>query len=60
MNASEYRRQAWACLNIAVETQDRKSKAVLLDMADAWHRLADQVEHSHKYLAIAEQPTKNT
>jgi hypothetical protein len=45
----EYRRDAAECLEIAGTSQDPKSRAALLQMAQVWLRLATQRElHKEK------------
>ncbi len=39
-----YRQNARDCLMLANTTSDPRSKAMLIDMALAWKRLADQAE----------------
>ena len=42
--SARYRSEAAECLAAARATEQRNSKALFLMMADAWVRLADQVE----------------
>jgi hypothetical protein len=42
--SARYRSEAAECLAAARATEHRNSKALFLMMADAWVRLADQVE----------------
>jgi hypothetical protein len=42
----EYRRNAAACLQVAERTADLGARVALLDMAQAWRRLADQAEQN--------------
>jgi hypothetical protein len=44
MSIDEYRRYAAECLILASEVRDPVHKAVLVTMAAAWKRLADQGE----------------
>jgi hypothetical protein len=44
MSIDEYRRYAAECLVLASEVRDPVHKAVLVTMAAAWKRLADQGE----------------
>lgn len=39
-NADEYRRFAAECLKVAAVSQDDQTKAILLQMAQVWARLA--------------------
>jgi hypothetical protein len=42
----EYRRNAAACLRVAERTADLAARVTLIDMAQAWRRLADQAEQN--------------
>jgi len=44
--SAEYRRFAVRCLEIARATGDEQTKAVMLQMAQVWSRLADETEPS--------------
>jgi hypothetical protein len=44
MAADEYRRHAVECLRIAHETINARSRALLIDTAQSWLRLAQQAE----------------
>jgi hypothetical protein len=48
MNAAEYRRHAVDCLKFAYLVTDPKNKALLIEMANAWKRLADQADKNSK------------
>jgi hypothetical protein len=56
MKVEEYRRNAWACLKIAGEIADSNSKTALIQMADAWKRLADQAEKNNLADLVYEPP----
>jgi hypothetical protein len=47
-NISEYRRLASECLKISRQTFDPKNRALLIEMATAWARLADQADRNSK------------
>ena len=40
--SEQYRRHAAECLRIAQETQDQELRLRLLEMAEAWKRLAEE------------------
>jgi hypothetical protein len=40
--AERYRRHAHECLEIARTITNRNARAALIEMAQVWHRLADQ------------------
>lgn len=42
-SADEYRRYAMECLRLAHDASDPDDKARLLQMAQAWHDLADKI-----------------
>ncbi len=42
--SAEYRRFAMRCLEIARATGDQQTKAVMLQMAQVWSRLADEAD----------------
>ncbi len=43
-SADDYRRHAAECIRLARNIESQRDKALLLAMADAWRRLAKQVE----------------
>jgi hypothetical protein len=47
-NSKEYRHLAGSCMRLAEQIRDSKEKATLLEMARAWHNLADQGERNSK------------
>jgi hypothetical protein len=55
--AAEYRRFAEECLHIAV-TASADQRRMLIEMARAWHQLAQERERSEQ-LAIAEAKIQN-
>jgi hypothetical protein len=57
MSASdEYRRHAAECLRAAERTTDLAARVALLDVARAWHSLADQAERNRKTDLVYETP----
>ena len=44
--SAEYRRFAVRCLEIARATGDEQTKAIMVQMAQVWSRLADEAETS--------------
>lgn len=42
--AGQYRRYAAECLRLANSSDDMREKAVLLQMAEQWHQLAERAE----------------
>ena len=42
---TEYREQARRCREIAISTTSRRVRAALIDLANAWEKLADDREH---------------
>jgi hypothetical protein len=47
-SAKEYRVRAQHCIDIARDTQDAGRRLILVEMAQAWMRLADQAERNRK------------
>jgi hypothetical protein len=58
LNQEDYRRHAALCLKLANEATDERSKSVLIDMASAWMRLAEQAEKNSALDIVYETPTK--
>ena len=57
MSASEeYRQHAAECLRAAERTTDLAARVALLDMARAWHSLADQAERNRRTDLVYETP----
>ena len=56
MGADEYRRNAIECLRIADETISARSRVLLIHMAEAWLRLADQAEKNLTTDLVYETP----
>jgi hypothetical protein len=59
MAMNEYRRHASECLAIADDTTDPENKVLLIAMAQAWLRLAQQAERNVA-IDIAHQPSPST
>ncbi len=55
-NPDQYRQNAIDCLRLANETRDAGAKAVLLDMAQSWVRLADQAQKNLRTDLVYETP----
>ena len=55
--SDEYRRNAASCLQLLEKTSDPGEKAFLLDMAQAWNNLADQVDRNSRADLVYETPT---
>ena len=45
-DAERYRELASQCVRLAQETNDSGAKSLLLEMAEAWRRLADRLSKS--------------
>ena len=57
MGASEdYRHHAAECLRVAERTTDLTARVALLDMARAWHSLADQADRNSRADLVYETP----
>ncbi len=54
--AEEYRRRAAGCILIAEETADSASRLQLMEMAQAWFRLAEQAEKNSRTDLVYETP----
>ena len=54
--SEEYRQMAAHCLRIAERVSDAEAKASLLEMARAWHSLADQAKRNSKADLVYETP----
>lgn len=52
--SQEYRLFAARCLEIARVTTDAQTKAVTLQMAQVWSRLADEIETANREAAVGE------
>jgi hypothetical protein len=46
--AEQYRRYAAECVRVAQETKNSADKALLLQMAETWRRMADKAEGEEK------------
>jgi hypothetical protein len=55
-NPEEYRHHAGSCLRLAEKADKPMEKVVLLEMACAWHNLADQAERNSKTDLVYETP----
>ena len=55
-NSDEYRRNAANCLREGDRTTDTRARLLLMEMAHAWHRLADQAERNGKADIVYEPP----
>ena len=55
-NPDRYRQHALDCLRLANEMNDPFGKAVLLDMAQSWVRLADQAQKNLRTDLVYETP----
>lgn len=56
--ADEYRRNAANCLQLVDKANDPAEKTFLLDMARAWHNLADQADRNSKTDIVYETPPR--
>jgi hypothetical protein len=56
--AEEYRRRAQECLDLARKISLERDRAVILDIAQSWLRLAEQQERQEKIIQppVMEQP----
>jgi hypothetical protein len=54
--SEDYRRNAVSCLQLVDKTDDPAEKAYLLEMARAWHNLAEQVERNNAADLVYETP----
>jgi hypothetical protein len=52
--SQEYRLFAARCLEIARTTADEQTKAVMLQMAQVWSRLADEIDVARRESAIGD------
>ena len=55
---NRYRQNAIDCLRLASEANDPGAKAVLLDMAQSWVRLADQAQKNLRTDLVYETPPR--
>jgi hypothetical protein len=55
-NSEDYRRNAASCMRLADQTNDPAARAFLLDMARAWHNLANQAERNSRTDLVYETP----
>jgi len=56
--AEEYRRRAQECLDLARQISLERDRAVILDIAQSWLRLAEQQERQEKIIQppVTKQP----
>ena len=54
--SEDYRRNAVSCLQLVDKTDDPAERAYLLEMARAWHNLAEQVERNNASDLVYETP----
>jgi hypothetical protein len=52
--AQEYRLFAARCLEVARATADSQTKAVMLQMAQVWSRLAEEIEAAARESAVGD------
>ena len=52
--SQEYRQFAARCLEVARATADEQTRAVMLQMAQVWSRLADEIEAARRESAIGD------
>ena len=57
-NANLYRVRAQHCIDIARDTEDASRRLVLVEMAQAWMRLAEQAERNRKTDMVYETPRR--
>jgi hypothetical protein len=53
-----YRQHAQECLRLANETLESSTKAVLIDMAQAWIKLADQAQRNRRFDLVQAVPVR--
>ena len=59
MNEPDYCRQyALECLRLANETREPGTKAVLIDMAQAWIKLSDQAQRNRRRDLVHPAPAR--
>lgn len=56
--SEEYRRNALTCLRMSEQMTDPTARAQLLDMARAWHNLADQADRNSRTDLVYETPPR--
>jgi hypothetical protein len=56
--SEDYRRNAVSCLQLVDKTNDPAERAYLLEMARAWHNLADQSERNSAADLVYETPPR--
>ena len=60
MRQEVYRRRAAQCLSVAAKVTDPESRRVLIEMAGAWVRLAEQAEKNSQVDLVYEVPARPT
>ena len=53
----DYRQYALECLRLAGDTNEPSTKAVLIDMAQSWVRLAEQAQRNRRLELLSEMPS---
>ena len=56
--ADEYRRNAASCLQLVDKASDPAERTFLLDMARAWHNLANQADRNSRNDIVYETPPR--
>jgi hypothetical protein len=56
MHSNNYRRNAAECLRLAHEAQDARAKFLMLEMAQAWMRLAEHSEKLRGWIRVHNDP----
>jgi hypothetical protein len=56
MHRNDYRQNAAECLRLAHEAQDARAKFVMLEMAQAWMRLAEHSEKLRGWIVLHNDP----
>ena len=57
MTRPDYRQYALECLRLAGDTNEPSTKAVLIDMAQSWVRLAEQAQRNRRLELLSEMPS---
>jgi hypothetical protein len=58
MQPNDYRENAAECLRLAHEAQDARTKFVMLEMAQAWMRLAEHSEKLRDWIGLHNDPVR--
>jgi len=59
MRSHLYRQCAVTCISFASDTNDIQTKLELLDMAQAWAKLADQAKKNSRFGSLHETPRQH-